>query len=72
MDKMEKKLRQMFDYQRFSGNAELDKMLADAEARNPAVLSDEDLDLVAGGRIRYGDRDEKESPSQPTDQVIRK
>lgn len=44
---MDKKLKTMFDYQRFSGNKMLESMLHDAESRYPRALSDDELDLVA-------------------------
>ena len=47
---MEKKLKQLFDYQKFEGNKRLDEMLRAAECRNFAELSDDELELAAGGR----------------------
>ncbi|MBQ0070585.1 MAG: hypothetical protein KBS81_01795 [Spirochaetales bacterium] len=41
---MEKKLKRLFDYQKFEENERLGKMIAEAEA--PAALSDEDLGFV--------------------------
>ncbi len=41
---MEKKLKRLFDYQKFEENERLGKMIAEAEAS--AALSDEDLDFV--------------------------
>ncbi len=52
---MEKKLRQMMDYQRFENNPALSKIISDAESRFAAMeLSDDDLDFVnaAGGPRR--------------------
>ena len=49
---MEKKLRQMMDYQRFENNPALSKIISDAESRFAAMeLSDDDLSFVnaAGG-----------------------
>lgn len=43
---MEKKLRQLFDYQKFARNARLDAMLVEAEGRCNA-LEDEDLGFVS-------------------------
>ncbi len=44
---MDKGLKKLFDYQLFSGNKQLTDMLSEAEARNNALLSDEDLTLVS-------------------------
>lgn len=44
---MENKLKRLFDYQKFAPNPRLDGMLADAERRCTAILSDEALDLVS-------------------------
>ena len=43
---MEKKLKQMFDYQAFSGNKEIDRMMKEAETRYGSALSDDDLFFV--------------------------
>ena len=43
---MEKKLKQLFDYQKFARNPRLDAMLAEAEGRC-AALEDEDLAFVS-------------------------
>lgn len=43
---MEKKIKQLFDYQKFSRNPRLDAMLAEAEGRYNA-LEDDDLALVS-------------------------
>ena len=44
---MEKKLKAMFDYQKFARNPRLDAMLSEAEARYECSLSDDDLELVS-------------------------
>ena len=51
---MEKKLKQLFDYQKFARNPWLDAMLAEAEGRCGA-LDDEDLGLVSAAGILSGD-----------------
>ena len=57
---MEKKLEQMFEYQRFAGNKKLESMLYAAENRYPVQLSDEDLDFVnAAGTRRISDTESK-------------
>ena len=43
---MEKKLKQLFDYQKFARNSRLDAMLMEAEGRC-AALEDEDLGFVS-------------------------
>lgn len=44
---MENKLKNMFEYQRFSQNSRLSKLIADTEAKYATALSDDDLDFVA-------------------------
>ena len=58
---MEKKLKQMFDYQAFSGNREIDRMMQEAETRYGSALSDDDLYFVnaAGTEIDL-DREKKD------------
>lgn len=44
---MEKKLKNIFDYQRFEHSEELDAMIRETENRLSAELSDDDLLMVA-------------------------
>ena len=44
---MEKKLRELFDYQRFEPNERLPKVIRGTEKRYGTELSDEELSLVA-------------------------
>lgn len=44
---MEKKLRQLFDYQKFQNTPRVENMLSEAEARYEGSLSDDDLELVS-------------------------
>ena len=59
---MEKKLKKLFDYQRFEKNGKLEKIIAETESRNARKLSDDDLSLVnAAGEIDkliYGTNDD--------------
>lgn len=49
---MEKKLKKLFDYQRFEKNSRLKKLIRETENRQAAELSDEDLASVsAAGEI---------------------
>lgn len=61
---MEKKLKQMFDYQAFSGNKDIERMMKEAESRYAVALSDDDLFLVnaAGTDVDHdaGKKDGKE------------
>lgn len=58
---MEKKLKQMFDYQAFSGNKEIDRMMKEAETRYGSALSDDDLFFVnAAGTDIDLDREKKD------------
>ena len=50
---MEKKLKKLFDYQRFEQNAKLEKLIQETESRYAKELSEEDLSLVsAAGEIK--------------------
>lgn len=49
---MEKKLKKLFDYQRFEKNERLEKIIKETESRYGEELSDDDLSLVnAAGDI---------------------
>ena len=43
---MEKKLKKLFDYQRFEKNERLEKLIRETESRYAKELSDADLSLV--------------------------
>ena len=43
---MDKKLRTLFDYQRFAGNSRLEGMIAEAERNNIRELSMDELGMV--------------------------
>ncbi len=53
---MEKRLRKLFDFQKFSGNAELNEVIREVEDRyeignnNAVLLSDDELMNAAGGK----------------------
>ena len=50
---MEKKLKMLFDYQRFEQNEKLEKLIQETENRYAKELSEEDLSLVsAAGEIK--------------------
>ncbi len=58
---MEKKLKTLFDYQRFKGNSKLAKMIAESEGRYLEELSDEKLTVVYGaGDLFAGHTEENE------------
>lgn len=44
---MEKKLKKLFDYQKFEGNAGLAALISETESRYDNELSDDDLENVA-------------------------
>lgn len=44
---MEDILRALFDYQRFVGNASLNKIISDTESRYGAIISDDELESVS-------------------------
>lgn len=55
---MEKTLKRLFDYQKFSGNSRLEAMIRDTESRYDNVLSDDDLEYVnAAGSAYHQKRD---------------
>lgn len=43
---MEKKLKQLFDFQRFTGNKRLDSIIKQAETSYGRILSDEEMEWV--------------------------
>ena len=47
---MEKKLKAMFEFQRFEGNRSLTELIRGTEERNSRMLTEDELALVAGGR----------------------
>lgn len=58
---MENKLKSAFEFQRFSPNSRLSKLIAETEAKYGAEISDDDLDFVnAAGEIDFvkGEDDE--------------
>lgn len=44
---MEKKIKKLFDYQRFEKNEKLEKLIRDTESRYAKELSDDDLSHVS-------------------------
>ena len=57
---MEKKLKKLFDYQRFEQNAKLEKLILETENRYAKELSEEDLSLVsAAGDMIASNESEK-------------
>lgn len=49
---MEKTLKCLFDFQKFSGNSRLTELIADTESRWSNALSDDDLeDVSAAGEV---------------------
>lgn len=59
---MENKIKNMFEYQRFSGNSKLASLIADTEARFDAALSDDDLEFVsAAGMPELNEDEDKET-----------
>lgn len=57
---MDKKLKSMFEFQRFQNNPRLAKMIQETEQRYAGELSDEDLDFVAAaGEFTSDDEENK-------------
>ena len=55
---MEKTLKRLFDYQKFSGNSHLERLINDTESRYGNALSDDDLEYVnAAGSTYHSKRD---------------
>lgn len=44
---MEKKLKALFDFQKFENNAKLDKIIRESEERYGTALSDDELELAS-------------------------
>ncbi len=58
---MEKKLRSLFDYQRFENNKGLERLIRDTESRYSKALNDDDLFSVnAAGTVDEGDKKKDE------------
>lgn len=56
---MEKKLKSLFEYQKFENNPRLAKLIAETEARYADALSDDDLSFVnAAGTAEAKDASE--------------
>lgn len=62
---MENKLKAMFDYQHFDGNKKLESMLMAAENRHPAMLSDDDLDMVSAAGVPNQDKWKRRDTAEP-------
>lgn len=58
---MDNKLKSMFEYQRFSQNSRLSKIIADTESKYGTAISDEDLDFVAAAGDFDIDENDKEN-----------
>ena len=58
---MEKMLKRLFDYQKFSGNSRLEAMIRDTESRYDSVLSDDDLEYVNAAGDTYHPKRDKHS-----------
>lgn len=55
---MDKMLKALFDFQKFSGNSQLEAMIRDTESRYGNALSDDDLEYVnAAGSTYHPKRD---------------
>ena len=63
---MEKKLNQMFDYQRFDPSPRLAEMIRKAESRSKRALSDDELFFVnAAGVPEMQMQQKEEDPKNP-------
>lgn len=62
---MEKKLKLLFDYQRFEQNPRLEKLIGNAEAAFARELSDEELSMIsAAGELTEAEKKPGDSPSE--------
>lgn len=59
---MEKKLWELFDFQKFSGNARLNKMIADTEMRYDNMLSDDELEWVNAAGVLIPLKKQEDEP----------
>ena len=55
----ERKLSQVFDFQRFQQNARLAALISNVESRYAAEVSDDDLELVSAAGVPDINKDEK-------------
>ena len=64
---MEKKLKKLFDYQRFERNERLEKLISETESRYAKNLSDDDLSFVnaAGEPVTSGAINNENSTIEP-------
>lgn len=67
---MERRIKNIFDYQRFSSNLRLSAMIADVEQRyaelSSSELSDDDLDFVnAAGDLYRSEEDQDDELNKP-------
>ena len=72
---MEKKLKKLFDYQRFAGNPHLARIISETEDRYGKELSDDSLAQVsAAGEVTAGGDDGKSGvgglSGNPTDTTV--
>lgn len=57
---MEKKLQELFAYQKFECNPKLDQLIRETEERYPVALSDDELEGVSAAGIFYQLKQDKE------------
>lgn len=57
---MEKKLKILFDYQKFKGNKKLAALIEDTESRYATELSDDEISLVAAAGEPFEEQPKKE------------
>lgn len=59
---MEKTLKNLFDYHRFSGNQKLAALIADTESRYANSISDDDLEFVCAAGEQLPVKKQEELP----------
>ncbi len=50
---MDKRLKTLFDYQRFKGDPKLEKIIDDTESRYSEELSDDEISIVSAAGDRF-------------------
>ena len=58
---MDKMLKALFDFQKFSGNSRLERLINDTESRYGNALSDDDLEYVNAAGDTYHPKRDKHS-----------
>ncbi len=59
---MENRLKQLFEYQKFEQNPNLEKVIRETEMRYPEELSEDELEMVSAAGIQHTMQQEEFNP----------